>query len=373
MNFVLCRALFLWVPTMLRREGSSWLWPFSSTLDDLPPSALRTGGHRSASRTPSASARRSPRFLGDNVADAGPCDVTHLMALPAGSRRGSVDSAGAGLPEFLRSMSAAFSRAGSIFSLRSSSSGSVRSPQQTPPVPPNSSAVPALPSDPHNNSASAVHVAGKLGLFANMTSPRQTASPNGPRDVSKASTVGADTFVQSPTGGLGLFRPESWGRRESAPTGGLGLFRQDSWGLGAILGQERLTTPADGVPSLQEYCRQHMGIQPADLKPNALARIQDLCVLFRTLVDKGIIRLECAGPGRINSIFGFERIMVENCDEFNAHFLDMIQADSNRCTQTPAPYLTSHHSIHHCSYLHVHVFSSYEHNGSVSTCAHKSA
>lgn len=358
------------VTFMLRREGSSWLWPFSSNLDDLPPSALRTGGRGSASRTSSASSRRSPRFLGDNVADAAPCDVTHLMALPSRSRTGSLDSAGGGMPGFLRSMSAAFSRAGSIFSLRSSSSGS---PRLLPPAPPNSSAVPALPSDSHNNSASAVHVAGKLGLFANMTCPRQTASPKGPGDASEASTVGADTFVQSPTGGLGLFRQESWGRGESAPTGGLSLFRQESWGLAEVLGQERLTTPTDGVPSLQEYCRQHMGIQPADLKPNALARIQDLCVLFRTLVEKGIVQLECAGPGRINSIFGFERIMVENCDEFNAHFLDMIQADSNRCTQGPAPYLTSHQSIHHWSYMHIRLFTSYGHNASVSTCTHKSA
>ena len=127
------------------------------------------------------------------------------MALPAGSRRGSLDSAGGGLPEFLRSMSAAFSRAGSIFSLRSSSSGSVRSPQQLPPVPPNSSAVPALPSDPHNNSASAV---ATLVHRMRATAIR-TGDQRGPRRAQqpvRPCVVGVTPAFDAQAGGI----PHSW-------------------------------------------------------------------------------------------------------------------------------------------------------------------
>ena len=107
---------------------------------------------------------------------------------------------------------------------------------------------------------------------------------------------------------------------EQAPVGGHLLSEQDN--------------PAEIALQIEEYCWRQMGIKSADLKPNAVTRIQDLFVLFRSLEDRGIVRLEPAAAGRLNSIFGFERIFVEDVQEFNREFADMVQADHQRCWLT---------------------------------------
>jgi len=88
---------------------------------------------------------------------------------------------------------------------------------------------------------------------------------------------------------------------------------------------------AQPVYSLAEYCRGYMGIQPKDLKPTALARMQDLAQLFRVMASDGIIQLSPAPAGRVDSIFGFERLSVDEVASFNEHFASMVRTYRNRC------------------------------------------
>ena len=83
--------------------------------------------------------------------------------------------------------------------------------------------------------------------------------------------------------------------------------------------------------SLEEYCLQNMSIEPRDLKPTALVRIQDLAQLFRVMASKGIIRLTDAQPGHVNSIFGFENIFVHDIGNFNEHITAMVREDRQHC------------------------------------------
>lgn len=85
------------------------------------------------------------------------------------------------------------------------------------------------------------------------------------------------------------------------------------------------------VYSLQEYCSGYMGIHSKDLKPTALARMQDLAQLFRVMACSGIIRLSAAPAGRVDSIFGFERLIVDEVAAFHENFASMVCADRNRC------------------------------------------
>ena len=86
--------------------------------------------------------------------------------------------------------------------------------------------------------------------------------------------------------------------------------------------------------ALERYCKEHMKIQPHEIKPKALLRMLDLTVLFRIACTDGIIHCVDAEPGKVASVFGFAKIHVHNVAEFNTRIIDMIRNDDNGCWQS---------------------------------------
>jgi hypothetical protein len=128
--------------------------------------------------------------------------------------------------------------------------------------------------------------------------------------------------VTSPTGGLGFFGSVS------------ATFLGRSSGSGSTAGGSAWTeavTKRDAISSPEDYALQHMGIKSAEFKPTALHRIKDMARLFQSLQDSGTVRLIAAGPGRTNSIFGFERIYVDEIADFSQAFARLVTEDRDRC------------------------------------------
>ena len=301
---------------MERESSVDWLGGL--TLFESFSFSRPTSAQQSSTRSTGSAARRSPRFLQED----GSFDLT--VAAP------SRENSGEGLLGLQRSpgglfrrMSQTFSRAASVFSFRSGSAGSTE--REPPPAPPNTNIAPlCAPNGGHDG----VQIAGRLGLFENMVS-----SPN----FGGAGAAGSLTSI--PTAhSPGLFR------RLSSTFAPCNPPHQSGMGLSPVCGAVQAPVeghllseqddPAEIASQIEEYCWRQMGIKSADLKPNAVMRIQDLFVLFRSLEDRGIVRLEPAAAGRLNSIFGFERIFVEDVNEFNKEFADMVQADHQRCWLT---------------------------------------
>jgi len=276
----------------------------------------------SSTRSTGSAPRHSPRYLRD--------DATFELHIDPPSRGLSREASGFSLAsplDFFRSMSHTFSRAASGVPFFG---GGSSSPERfIPPAPPNTN----MPGHQRGASAPAVEVAGRLGLFENMsyvvpspTSPgEQLSSPNrcNPDQVPKP----------PPEQSGGLFRRLSSTFRSDALSG---LSSQSPGHIVPSAGCSQCDllpddNRAEETAKIELYCQKNMGIKPEDLKPTAMDRIKDLSALFRSLEDKGIVRLEPASPGSVNSIFGFQRIFVVDCTEFNREVKEMVQADRNRC------------------------------------------
>ena len=86
--------------------------------------------------------------------------------------------------------------------------------------------------------------------------------------------------------------------------------------------------------TLEEYCKEHMRIQPHDIKPRALQRMLDLTILFRDACADGTIRCIDAEPGKVASVFGFAKIIVSDVDAFTKRITDMIRSNHTNCWQS---------------------------------------
>ena len=213
---------------------------------------------------------------------------------------------------------------------RSSGSGSGRSRVARSPV--FTVAASPVPSDEqgrirYGGRTSSSSSTGYSGLLHRLSSTFGTRAVEVPDGAASAQDVA------SPTGGLGFFRSVSatfFGRSSgSGSTAGGGSGSRPE----AVTKRDEDTPRrrAQAIISLEDYVLQHMGIKTAELKPTALHRIKEMAHLFASLQDSGTVRLIAAAPGRTNSIFGFEQIIVEEISDFSQAFARMVTEDRKRC------------------------------------------
>jgi len=81
----------------------------------------------------------------------------------------------------------------------------------------------------------------------------------------------------------------------------------------------------------EKYVRTHCKIRKRDLKPNALARMRDLQMLFQELECSAVVRLTHSDEQNVGCIFGFTRMFVDEVAVFNAHVTRMVLEDNSRC------------------------------------------
>ena len=86
--------------------------------------------------------------------------------------------------------------------------------------------------------------------------------------------------------------------------------------------------------TLEEYCKEHMGIQPHEIKPRALQRMLDLTMLFRGACADGTIHCIDAEPGKVASVFGFAKIIVSDVAAFTKRITDMVHSNHTNCWQS---------------------------------------
>ena len=84
--------------------------------------------------------------------------------------------------------------------------------------------------------------------------------------------------------------------------------------------KDQKVQPSVGV--LEDYCRVHMRMGVSEIKPIVLVRILDLSRLFRCVSAQGFVEM-LVGKG-VNSLFGFERLVVHKPVEFTLAITSML-------------------------------------------------
>ena len=91
-----------------------------------------------------------------------------------------------------------------------------------------------------------------------------------------------------------------------------------------------------GLPSvgvLEDYCRKHMRMGVSEIKPIVLVRILDLSRLFRWGSAQGFVEM-LVGKG-VNSLFGFERLVVNKPVEFTLAITSMLNGWNSQRLRPP--------------------------------------
>ena len=89
--------------------------------------------------------------------------------------------------------------------------------------------------------------------------------------------------------------------------------------------------PSVGV--LEDYCRVHMRMGVSEIKPIVLLRILDLSRLFRCVSAQGFVEM-LVGKG-VNSLFGFERLVVHKPVEFTLAITSMLNGWNRQRLRPP--------------------------------------
>ena len=95
--------------------------------------------------------------------------------------------------------------------------------------------------------------------------------------------------------------------------------------------KDQKVQPSVGV--LEDYCRVHMRMGVSEIKPIVLLRILDLSRLFRCVSAQGFVEM-LVGKG-VNSLFGFERLVVHKPVEFTLAITSMLNGWNRQRLRPP--------------------------------------
>ena len=95
--------------------------------------------------------------------------------------------------------------------------------------------------------------------------------------------------------------------------------------------KDQKVQPSVGV--LEDYCRVHMRMGVSEIKPIVLVRILDLSRLFRWGSAQGFVEM-LVGKG-VNSLFGFERLVVHKPVEFTLAITSMLNGWNSQRLRPP--------------------------------------
>ena len=95
--------------------------------------------------------------------------------------------------------------------------------------------------------------------------------------------------------------------------------------------EDQKVQPSVGV--LEDYCRIHMRMGVLEIKPIVLVRILDLSRLFRCVSAQGFVEM-LVGKG-VNSLFGFERLVVHKPVEFTLAITSMLNGWNSQRLRPP--------------------------------------